>query len=110
MMQRADIDHNALREHGIDLLEPKKANRGKARKIVELREGPRRRERSDAPRRLHMSEEEIVLVYRRGENKDQKIRILADMNATTCAVIRRILRERGVFESESKRQNAAQPI
>lgn len=79
-------------------------------RIVELREGPRRWERSDAPRRLHMSEEEIVLVYRRAENKDQKIRILADMNATTCAVIRRILRERGVFESESKRQNAAQPI
>ena len=86
------------------IAEPHKA------KIVGLREGPRRQERSSAPRRLYMSEEEIVLVYRRAENKNQKIRILAEMNVTTCAVIRKILRDRGVFESERKRQNAAQPI
>ena len=54
-------------------------------------------------RYLHMKESEIAEWYRQARDKELQIGILADMNVTTKAVIREVLREQGIDLPEPKK-------
>lgn len=56
-------------------------------------------------RALHMAEADIAAEYRRAKHKAQQIAILADMNLTSRAVIREVLREQGEDIPEPKKNH-----
>lgn len=58
---------------------------------------------------MQMTKEEIIRHYRQAKNKDDDIRILADLNLTTQDAIREILIEAGAMRRKYERKPRPEP-